>query len=423
MSFKVDKKGRRLEPKKLNILFVHPNFPGQFKQLISSLKQHANVCLAFITSKQDAQCDDVQIFTYSTPSEEAQVGHPYLRSLNRDMSGAQEVTKTAMALNSSGFVPAVIIGHIGWAGLMFIKNVFPDAKVIAYTEWFYKWQNSWEHFSGEPLNMHQKTSTQMLNATSLLGLENADVSVTPTQWQRSVFPKMHQRNMHVIHEGIDTQVCQSKERTSLVVPGCNLPKEAKIVTFISRSMEPARGFFSFMEAASKLCKLDPDIQFVVVGRPLSAYSASTGDGPSYKEQALKKYDCDWSRVHFCGKLRYEHYLQVLQNSSVHVHLSMPLFLSWSCLEAMACECAIVGSSNAPVNEVIEHDVNGRLVNFFDAQAIVAQVQELLGDRETSKRLGAAARQTVLSRYESNDCVSQWKDLILRQINEHYPELV
>ena len=214
--------GCSLEQKKLNILFVHPNFPGQFKQLIKSLKQHDNVQLAFITSNKKAQCDGVDIRIYSAPANDKRIGHAYLRTLNQDVSGGQEVTKAAIGLEKSGFTPAVVVGHIGWAGLMFIKHVFPQAKVIAYTEWFYKWQNSWEHFSGQAVGINEKASTQMLNSTSLLGLENSDISVTPTHWQRSVFPPLHQRNMQVIHEGIDTQICKPKERAALHIPGLSL---------------------------------------------------------------------------------------------------------------------------------------------------------------------------------------------------------
>ena len=261
-----------------------------------------------------------------------------------------------------------------------------------------------------------------LNASSIIGLESVDVSVTPTHWQRSVFPESYQRNMQVIHEGVDTDMCRPKERTALEVPGCRLPVDAKIVSYIARSMEPARGFFSYMAAVEKLSKLDPDLQFVVVGRPHSAYSAGTGNGPSYKDQAMEKYDCDWSRVHFCGKLPYQDYLQVLRNTSVHVHLSMPLFLSWSLLEAMSCGCTIVGSENAPVDEVIEHDVNGRLVSFFETEKLVEQITDLINHPQHAKALGAAARETVLEKYQSSKCTEQWKALILRTINDDYPKL-
>jgi len=411
-----------LKTKTINLLFVHPNFPGQFKELLNSLSKHVNVRLAFITAHQTAEMDKVDIRRYQQTKPEPEGMIHYLGTLNQNLFDTQEVTKQAIELARSGFKPDAVIGHIGWCGLLFMKDVFPEAKLIGYTEWYYRWQNSWEYFSDKKAPMNLKAKVRMLNASSIIGLESLDVSVTPTHWQRSVFPQIHQRNMHVIHEGIDTQVCCPKPRSELKVPGCNLNKDAKIITYIARSMEPARGFFSYMAAVEKLCKLDSELQFVVVGRPRPAYSSGTGDGPSYKQQALEKYDCDWSRVHFCGKLPYDDYLQVLRNTSVHIHLSMPLFLSWSLLEAMACGCTIIGSSNAPVNEVIKEDINGRLVPFFDTQALVDQALELLKDTDAAKRLGVAARQTVLDNYEVSQCTDKWKSLILRTAKDNYPKI-
>jgi len=408
--------------KTINILFVHVNFPGQFKELLNALKRHENVRLGFITTHKTAQMDGVEIRRYQPPNTKPQNMIHYLSTLNRDLEGAREATKQAIEFARSGFKPDVIVGHAGWCGLVFMKDVFPTAKLIGYAEWYYQWQHSWEHFSEQKVSMDQKAKIRMLNASSIIGLESVDVSVTPTHWQRSVFPESYQRNMQVIHEGIDTDMCRPKERTALEVPGCRLPVDAKIVSYIARSMEPARGFFSYMAAVEKLSKLDPDLQFVVVGRPNSAYSAGTGNGPSYKDQAMEKYDCDWSRVHFCGKLPYQDYLQVLRNTSVHVHLSMPLFLSWSLLEAMSCGCTIVGSENAPVDEVIEHDVNGRLVSFFETEKLVEQITDLINHPQHAKALGAAARETVLEKYQSSKCTEQWKALILRTINDDYPKL-
>lgn len=413
----------RLETKTINILFVHVNFPGQFKELLNTLKAHENVRLAFITSNKSAQMDGVDIRYYDSPQNKPEGMVHYLKTLNRDMNGAREVTKQAIGLARDGFVPDVVVGHIGWCGLVFMKDVFPSTKLIGYTEWYYRWQNSWECFSGEKVPLDQKAKIRMLNASSVVGLESLDISVTPTHWQRSVFPEIHQRNMQVIHEGIDTQICQPKDRSALNIPGCRLSKDAKIISYIARSMEPARGFFSFMAAVQVLSKLEPELQFVVVGRPNSAYSNGTGGGPSYRDQAVEKYDCDWSRVHFCGKLAYDDYLEVLRNTSVHIHLSMPLFLSWSLLEAMACACTIIGSTNAPVNEVIENDINGRLVPFFDIDELVSQVRDLLSDRETANRLGYAARETVLEKYDVKKCTKQWKALILRTVNDDYPGLI
>jgi len=403
--------------KKIKILFIHPNFPGQFKHLLHDLVKTPNVELAFITSNANAEMEGVDIQVYEVPTADNKTTHRYLRATNGNIYSAQEVAKTALKLHSGGFVPDVVIGHIGWAATVFIKDFFPKIKVIAYCEWFFRQETSWENFAGESLSLDRKASIKLQNTSTILGLQDMDVGVSPMYWQRDTHPEYARKMIEVIHEGIDTDTCKPQPRHDLKVSGAELSKETKIITFISRSLEPARGFFTFMEAVEELCSLDEEVHFVVVGRERSAYSPSTGTGPSYKDQALEKYDCDWSRVHFTGKLSYDDYLSVLCNSTVHVYLSSPLFLSWSLLEAMACGCTIVSSDNAPVTEVIEHDVNGRLVPFFDAKKLASEVKDVLTDEKSASRLAGKARTTVLQEYGLKKCVSQWKELILRVVNE------
>jgi len=62
------------------------------------------------------------------------------------------------------------------------------------------------------------------------------------------------------------------------------------------------------------------------------------------------------------------------------------------------------------------------VPFFDTQALTEQVVDLLNDRTAAKRLGAAARQTVIEHYEVRQCTEKWKSLILRTIKNNYPKI-
>jgi len=412
-SFDQREKIGRYSLKKIKILFIHPNFPGQFKHLVNDLVKVPNAELAFITSRANSEMKGVNIKIYTPTEVNNQNTNRYLKTTNSNLFDSQEVVRAALKLKKEGFIPAVIVGHVGWASTVFMKDIFPNTKIVGYCEWFFTQENSWENFIGETLSVDRKLSIRMQNTPSILGVQNMDIGVSPMYWQRDSHPEYMREKIEVIHEGVDTDICRPQERSVLNLPGVSFEKDVKLVTYISRSLEPARGFFTFLEAVKELCKRDKTIQFVVVGRERSAYSPSTGDGDSYKKQAMEKFECDWSRVHFVGKVSYESYLEVLRNSMVHIHLSAPLFLSWSLLEAMSSGCSIVSSDNAPVTEVIEHDVNGKLVPFFNADRLADEVMTLLEDRDLANRLSENARKTVLDKYNKASCVNQWKQLILR----------
>jgi len=105
-------------------------------------------------------------------------------------------------------------------------------------------------------------------------------------------------------------------------------------------------------------------------------------------------DEDWSRVHFVGHLPYEHFLSLLQLSTVHIYLTYPFVLSWSLLEAMSVGCAIVASDTQPLREAIRHDDTGLLVDFFSPVQVTEAVCALLDDPTRRARLGARARSLV-----------------------------
>ena len=105
---------------------------------------------------------------------------------------------------------------------------------------------------------------------------------------------------------------------------------------------------------------------------------------------------DQSRVHFLGKVDYSTYCKALQVSAVHIYLTYPFVLSWSLLEALASGCVVIASDTAPVREVIRHDDNGWLVNFFDSQKLVEQILYVLVNPELSIELRKQAFRRVQS---------------------------
>jgi glycosyltransferase involved in cell wall biosynthesis len=84
---------------------------------------------------------------------------------------------------------------------------------------------------------------------------------------------------------------------------------------------------------------------------------------------------------------------------VHVYLTYPFVLSWSLMEAMSCEAAIVAGDTEPVREVITHGETGRLVDFFDRTALVDEICALLEDGAERARLGQNARDLIRAQYD------------------------
>mgnify|MGYP006197069015 CR=1 FL=1 len=85
-----------------------------------------------------------------------------------------------------------------------------------------------------------------------------------------------------------------------------------------------------------------------------SYSPRLPPGETYRARLLRELEgrIDLSRLDFLGRIGYADYLALLRRSSVHVYLTYPFVLSWSLLDAMACECLVVASDTAPVRDVV-----------------------------------------------------------------------
>jgi glycosyltransferase involved in cell wall biosynthesis len=199
--------------------------------------------------------------------------------------------------------------------------------------------------------------------------------------------------------------------TGTLPDGVNLRVGDEIVTYIARNLEPYRGFPTFMRAAKLILERRPNAQILVIGGDGVSYGSKRSDGKTYREHYLEELDLDLTRIHFLGRVPYSRYLQVLQLSAVHVYLTYPFVLSWSCLEAMAAGCLVVGSRTPPVEEVIRDGHNGLLVDFFSPEEIADRVDQVLDHPDRMQRLREAARETVVHRYALKSCLARQARLI------------
>lgn len=404
----------------MNILFVHPSFPGQFVYLASYLAKNPENHVMFLAKENmiGVNLEGVELGLYTPPDEkevkaagEAGDLQPAAEAV---LEGRQTVRSLYVLKQKKDFVPDVIVGHTGWGSLLYVKDVYPDVPVLGYFEWYYHAMHSdsfWWPDEVPTIDMSVQIRTK--NAHHLLSLEACDAGYTPTEWQYKQFPAVYQPKLQVIHDGIDTDFCRpAAERPGLVLEdaGLDLPAGTEIITYVARGFEMFRGFPYFMDALRLVLRERPEAHVVLVGADRVCYGPSV-EGMSYREFEEKKGGYDASRVHFVGTRNRGDYQKILQASSVHVYLTRPFILSWSMLEAMSFGCALVASKTPPVQEVVTDGTDALLAEFRSPHHIARRIIEVLDDPALAKRLGKAARETVLRRYSLRKCLRAQEDLI------------
>ncbi|MNZ13771.1 GDP-mannose-dependent alpha-(1-2)-phosphatidylinositol mannosyltransferase [compost metagenome] len=398
----------------MKVLFIHQNFPGQFRHIAAHLAGQPGVEVLAIGREQAPGLPSVPLLRYKPHRQPSTHTHPYARSFEDSILHGQQVLRLLLDLKAKGYHPDVIVAHPGWGETLYAKEAFPNTKLIHFCEYYYQTQGADADFDPEfPLDINGAASIRSRNALHLLNLENCDQAITPTRWQHSLHPTAYQDKIQVIHEGIDTANLGPDPEASLQLPNGRVLKAGEpIITYVARNLEPYRGFHSFMRALPLILKQHPTCQVVIVGGDDVSYGSKPRDAPNWHSKLLAENPIDLNRVHFLGKVPYATYKKVLQVSAVHVYLTYPFVLSWSLLEAMASGCLIIGSDTAPVREVIKDGENGLLVDFFDSRDIANKVAQVFSTTASAASMREFAIQAV-SQYSTESSISAYSRLIMQ----------
>lgn len=393
----------------MEILFVHPNFPGQFRRFAAALarepEMHVHGAGDAKWMEETVPLADIPVIAYPPPAKADSNTHPYARSFDAAVRRGQQIVQTLLTHKRQGLEPDLIIVHPGWGDGFYLKDIFPGARVIGLFEYYYQVKGADVGFDPEfPKNFDDIFRVHSLNATQLLALESCDAGYCPTAWQRSCFPAHYRERLSVIHDGIDTGTVAPDANAAITLPdGSTHRAGEEILTFVSRNLEPYRGFHVFMRALPRILEARPHCQVIIVGGDDVSYGKQLADGQSYRQRYLDEVatKVDQARIHFTGHLPYGDFLKVLQVSRAHVYLTYPFILSWSMLEAMSAGCLVIGSATPSVQEVIRDNENGLLVPFKEPATLANRAIEALATPEQYQQIRQAARETIISRYDFN----------------------
>ncbi len=407
----------------MRFLFVHQNFPGQYLHIVRSLladneARRGTHEIVFMTEPNMNVIVGVRKVTYAKPPLQQAGVHRDANDFDLAMRRAEACAVGARQIKQLGFEPDIIIGHHGWGELLNLVDVYPGVPILGYFEFFYKTHGSDVNFDPEFILPHERYSgVRAKNAINLQALALDQHGQVPTIWQKSTYPDWARERIELLEEGVDLEVCKpdpAARRKTLKIGSLSVSPKQKLITYVARNLEPYRGFHTFMRALPLILNKHKDVVVSVVGGDEISYGSTHPKGP-WREVMVEelKGKLDLSRVHFMGKVPYEHHMSLLKRSDAHVYLSYPFVASWSLREAMACGCVIIGSDTPTVTEFITHRKTGLIAATLDDKAIAKAVLEGLENTKLATALRAAAREYAEAHLDMKDYLRRYRALIER----------
>lgn len=382
----------------MRYLFIHDAFPGQFVHLFRHLHRDGGHELIAASRKGSTLDLPIEQIVYDVPGdtksgtrmgarmEAAALGHDLYRKLK--------------PLADAGRHPDYIVVHASKGASYFLRDLFPKARITCFLEWYY--QNPSPAGVRNPHAFYRQcASNNARNSVIAHDFDQADAVYTPTVFQKSQFPARWQQDIQVCHEGINTGLYSPDDKAELTVGDKIFTSSTEVITYAARGMEKARGFPQFMRAIAEVQKKRPNCQVIIAAKDRLCYDPGRGSA-GLKKWAETNVDYDPARTHFVGLLPEREFVKMLQTSSLHVYLSIPFVLSWSCLNAMSAGVPILASDNEPVREVITDGASGLLVGANGVPAIATRMIEMLDDKQLRISLSATARKVILNRFKLQD---------------------
>ena len=327
------------------------------------------------------------------------LGRNYTLHSDRGVAAARQ----ARRLRAQGYVPDVIYGHSGWGETLFLKEVWPEARLLVFAEFYYRGRGADTGFDPEfqSQGFDQVMIAQARAAHLAQALVHADAGLSPTEWQARSHPPALRRLIRVIFDGVDCdRHAPNPQARFALADGPVLSPGDEVLTFVNRNLEPYRGFHILMRALPAVLAARPQARVVIVGGEETSYGSPPKSG-TWKARFLDEMRdrLDLTRVHFTGRLPHDRLIDLMHVARVHAYLTYPFVLSWSLVEALAAGVMVVGSDTPPVAEVIRDGVNGRLVDFFDVDGWSAALIDALARPQAHQPLRDAARAMVREKYD------------------------
>jgi glycosyltransferase involved in cell wall biosynthesis len=400
----------------MHILFVHQNFPAQFGHVARHLiRTHGWKC-TFVSKTPAGHADGIEKLEYQTSGGARETTHYCSRTFENGIWHAHGVYQACKA--RPDLKPDLIVGHSGFGSTVFLPELYPDAPIVNYFEYYYHPHDSDMDFRPEfPSIELDFLRSRARNAMILLDLMTCRLGYSPTEFQQSRFPVELRSKIDVIFDGVETDIFHRRAGVARQAGEKTIPSTTRVVTYVSRGFESMRGFDIFMRAAKKIYERFPDVLFLVVGSDRVSYGGDEKHirHKTFREHVLAQDDYDDSKFLFTGLVPASTLVDLLSLSDLHIYLTVPFVVSWSLMNALACGCTVLASDTAPVREMITDGHNGLLVDFFDVDGFADKAVAVLRAPEAYRPLGDAGASLIRDKYALNVTLPRMIDLFERAL--------
>jgi glycosyltransferase involved in cell wall biosynthesis len=428
----------------VHILFVHKDYPAQFGLIARYLAQKMGYECTYLTAIPAPGPGSVDVMVSpwgpasSAPSVRTVDGvrliqYPLRSGATGHSHYCSEIFENAVAHSLSAYEtlkahpeikPDLIVGHSGFGSTLFLADLYA-CPILNYFEYFYCPGQSYIDFRPDyPPRDFDFLRARASNAMTLLDLQTCTAGYSPTEWQRNTFPEEYRYKITTIFDGIDRDFWYRRSTSRRIGNFPPLPPDSRIVTYVARGLESVRGFDIFMQVAKRIGAVRPNVFFIVVGSDHIVYGADRQhiQARSFREHVLAKDHYDLKHFLFTGHIPPAQLVQILSLSDLHIYLTAPFLVGWSLFNALACGCTVLASDVAPVREIIQHEHNGLLADFFDVDGLTRLALRVLDDPQQFHPLGQAGVRLIDEKYSLAKNLPEMVDLCCRTVADTKPRM-
>jgi len=294
------------------------------------------------------------------------------------LAWAKQVFQTFSALQSRvGTFDIVEYPECGAEGFYF-RNLKKPATTVVLA----RLHTPWEIVASCNETRENPIEKRLLSYLEQSSVRNAQSVSSPTKALANyIREKWHVENIAVIPNPIQSDAYGKTQGTDWIYTG---------------RVERRKGVHILIEAYAKLTAFEKLPRLRIVGRPYGSFGNK--EYGSYIEEIIKKNKLS-ENIEWIKGTDHQTVSNLLSQSAVAIFPSLWENMAYSCLEAMACGCTVIASRCGGFPEIIQDKQNGLLFETQSVESLADNLYYIYKDQALAKKLGIAARESIVAKYD------------------------